>query len=224
MASRRSGIFCVEGPWGKSTDKSSVRPLLELLDGQNLMPFIHRDAATVAKLEHYLNTWTYKQFANFDLGYLAFHGDRGLVEIDRKRYMLERLGEFLAGRLAGRTLHFADPSTRQLLAGAEPTVGRDQPGRVGRGTGRLGSRSQDLRNRLGALALPAFNADEVAGRWDEMGLAGRRAILARVFERIEVRRPTTRGYDPERIKLTWCNPDVAAAVTAPPGAPEAHRD
>jgi hypothetical protein len=105
MASRRSGIFCVEGPWGKLTDKSSVRPLLEILDGQNLMPFIHRDAANVEELEHYLNTWTQKQFANFDLGYLAFHGDRGLAEIGRKRYTLERLGEFLAGRLAGRT-HF----------------------------------------------------------------------------------------------------------------------
>jgi hypothetical protein len=82
----------------------------------------------------------------------------------------------------------------------------------------LASRSQDLRNRLGVLALPAFNADDVAGRWDGMGLARRRAILARVFERIEVRRATTRGYDPERIKLTWRNADVAAAVPAPPGA------
>ncbi len=143
---------------------------------------------------------------------------------------------------------FADPSARQLLAGAEPTVvaglsakleavdaqlaelarrwGRGEISRAEWDAARegLASRSQDLRNRLGVLALPAFNADHVAGRWDEMGLAGRRAILARVFERIEVRRATTRGYDPERIKLTWRNPAVAAAVTAPPGAPEAHRD
>ncbi len=34
----------------------------------------------------------------------------------------------------------------------------------------------------------------------------------------------TISYDRERIKLTWRNPAVAAAVTAPPGAPEAHRD
>jgi site-specific DNA recombinase len=143
---------------------------------------------------------------------------------------------------------FADPSTRQLLAGVEPTVvaglsakleavdvqlaelarrwGRGEISRAEWDGARegLASRSQDLRNRLGVLALPAFNADEVADRWDEMGLAGRRAILARVFERIEVRRATTRDYDPERIKLTWRNPAVAAAVTAPPGAPDAHRD
>jgi hypothetical protein len=143
---------------------------------------------------------------------------------------------------------FADPSTRQLLAGVEPTVvarlraeleavdaqlaelarrwGRGEISRGEWDAARegLASRSQDLRNRLGVLALPAFNADEVAGRWDGMGLAGRRAILARVFERIEVRRATTTGYDPERIKLTWRNPAVAAAMAAPPGAPEAHRD
>jgi hypothetical protein len=30
----------------------------------------------------------------------------------------------------------------------------------------LVSWSQDLRNRLGVLALPTFNADDIAGRWD----------------------------------------------------------
>ncbi len=137
---------------------------------------------------------------------------------------------------------FADPSARQLLVGAEPTVvaglsakleavdaqlaelarrwGRGEISRAEWDAARegLASRSQDLRNRLGVLALPAFNADDVADRWDEMGLAGRRAILAQVFERIEVRRATTTSYDPERIKLTWRNPAVAAAVTAPPGS------
>ncbi len=36
-----------------------------------------------------------------------------------------------------------------------------------------------------------------------MGLAGRRAILAAVFSRIELHRAKTRGYEPERIKLVW---------------------
>jgi hypothetical protein len=114
------------------------------------------------------------------------------------------------------------------LSHRAPTArwGRGEVRRAGWDAARdgLAPRSQDLRNRLGVLALPAFNADEVAGRWDEMGLAGRRAILPRVFERIEVRGAMTRDCDPERIKLTWRNPAMAAAVTAPPGTPDAHRD
>jgi hypothetical protein len=82
---------------------------------------------------------------------------------------------------------FADHSTRQLLAGAEPTVvarlsaelevvdaqlaelarrwGRGEISRGEWDAARegLASRGQDLRNRLGVLALPAFNADDVAG-------------------------------------------------------------
>jgi hypothetical protein len=117
------------------------------------------------------------------------------------------------------------PSSRWSTPGSPSSPGAGA-GEVSRGEWDaapegLASRSQDLRNRLGVLALPAFNADDVADRWDGMGLAGRRAVLARVFKRIEVRRATTRGYEPERIKLTWRNPDVAAAVTAPPGAPDA---
>jgi hypothetical protein len=88
----------------------------------------------------------------------------------------------------------------------------------GSGTSRegLASRCHELGTRLGGL--PAFNADDVADRWDEMGLPGRRAVLTRVFERIEVRQATTRGYEPEQIKLSWRTPMWRRPLTAPPNA------
>lgn len=121
----RPGIFCIEGPWQASlTDKSSVRPLLEVLAGQEVIRFIHRDAATVEEFEHYLRAWTQKQYSSYDLGYLAFHGQPGELLIGRKRYSLERLGNLLAGHLVGRALHFGSCATvdvdievaRRLLA------------------------------------------------------------------------------------------------------------
>ena len=67
----------------------------------------------------------------------------------------------------------------------------------------LASRGQVLRDRLGILSLPAFDPVSVPDRWEDMGLAGRRSILAAVFARIEVHRAKTRGYDPERVTLIW---------------------
>ncbi len=122
---------------------------------------------------------------------------------------------------------FADPTTRELLAGADPCLvdaaatdldavesdlghlarrwGRGEINRVEWEAAREGfaSRSQALRDRLGVLSLPTFDPGDVVKRWHEMGLVGRRAILSAVFERIEVHPATVRGYDPNRIKLVW---------------------
>ncbi len=139
---------------------------------------------------------------------------------------------------------FAHPEATDLLAGPDPSLVPevtadldavesdlgDLAGRWGRGeiarveweAAREGfaARAQALRHRLGVLSLPAFDANDVLGRWDEVGLAGRRAVLSAVFERIEVHRATTTGYDPDRIKLLWRNPRVGEALlgTAPPSS------
>ena len=120
----------------------------------------------------------------------------------------------------------ADPAVRERLGRPDPSVlglsseldgidsdladlarrwGRGEISRVEWDAARdgLASRGQALRNRLGVLTLPTFDAATVAERWEDMGLAGRRAILAAVFERIEVHRARSRRYDPERIKLVW---------------------
>lgn len=132
---------------------------------------------------------------------------------------------------------FAEPRMRALLVGPEPRLvaeltaeldaieadladlarrwGRGEVSRVEWDAARegLASRAQGLRNRLGVVSLPAFDATDLPGRWPGMGLAGRRAVLSAVFERIEVQRATTTRYDPARITIRW--------RTAGAGPPEA---
>ena len=121
----------------------------------------------------------------------------------------------------------ADPVRRDRLTGADPRVvttltasldaiegdlavlarrwGLGEISRVEWEAARegLAVRGQALRDRLGVLTVPAFDATTVLERWETMGLAGRRSVLSAVFERIEVHRATTTLYDPNRVKLVW---------------------
>jgi len=121
----------------------------------------------------------------------------------------------------------ADPATRERFRGPDPNAinavsttldaieadladlarlwGRGEISRVEWEAARegLASRGQVLRDRLGLLSLPTFDPVSVPDRWEDMGLAGRRSILAAVFARVEVHRATTRAYDPERVTLIW---------------------
>lgn len=112
------GVFCLEGPWSNSlTDQSSVGPLLELLERRRVIRFAHRDAVTIPELETYLRQWTQKQYAGYGFGYLAFHGDPGLLYVGRYQYTLDDLEELLRGRLAGRILYFGSCSTLEVDEG-----------------------------------------------------------------------------------------------------------
>ncbi len=148
----------------------------------------------------------------------------GIVGHHLERCVLERLFDA-----------FADPRTRELLAGPEPNVLKavtdeldvvdkdlaDLAGRWGRGDisrieweaarEGLASRGHSLRSQLGVLAVPAFDTTDLPARWEELGLAGRRAILAAVFKRIEVLPASTTLYDPSRVRLVWRNTEANAA-------------
>jgi hypothetical protein len=106
-AAKRRGIFCLEGPWSsKLTDRSSVRPLLEVVDNHVESRFIFRDVSTREEAQRLLRQWTQKQYADYPFGILAFHGHPGGIEIGHKSVSLEELGEMLAGRCARRLIHF----------------------------------------------------------------------------------------------------------------------
>ena len=99
------------------------------------------------------------------------------------------------------------------LARAVDPLGYVKPGFLFRCYSQAGfaSRGQRLRNRLGVLRIPAFEAAEVAKRWGDMGLSGRRSVLAAGFERIAVHPATTTRYDPDRIEVIWRTPRGATA-------------
>jgi hypothetical protein len=93
------------------TDRSSVLPVLDLLERQGVIDFIYRDAGTVGELEHYLDKWLQKQYDRFGIGYLAFHGEPGALKVGRSRVSLEDLAETIDGRGAGRVLYFGSCAT-----------------------------------------------------------------------------------------------------------------
>jgi len=106
------GIFCVEGLWSDNLRaKSSVGPILSMLEINEGIPFIHHDAATVEELEFYISKWKQPSLKNYPILYLAFHGAKGAILIDRRKYCLNRLGERLKDACLGTVLIFASCKT-----------------------------------------------------------------------------------------------------------------
>jgi hypothetical protein len=101
------GVFCLEGEWDRNLRlRNSVLPLLELLERLEVARSIHRDVATIEEFDYYLKRWAQKGYSDYQVLYLASHGDSGSLELGRDSVTLNELGEKLAGRAAGRTIYF----------------------------------------------------------------------------------------------------------------------
>jgi hypothetical protein len=101
------GVFCLEGPWARAlTDRSSVRPLLEVVDNRLKTKFIFRDVSTEEEARHLLLQWSRPQYDAYPIGLMAFHGCPGGIMLGRKVISLDILGDILEGRCSGRLLHF----------------------------------------------------------------------------------------------------------------------
>ena len=113
---RWSGVFCLEGSWDDDlADRSSVLPVLELLERLRQIDFIHRDVGTRTELEHYLRRWTDEEL-DYNVLYLAFHyGESGLWISDSPdgEVSLDILGGLLADELDGCFVHFGSCSVMQ---------------------------------------------------------------------------------------------------------------
>lgn len=111
----KKGIFCIEGLWDTDLkDKSTVRPILELLQAREQIPFIYRDCATVEELEFYAKMWTLRKYESFPILYLAFHGKQNLIMIGSEEYSLKDLTELLKGRCYNTIIIFGSCSTLDI--------------------------------------------------------------------------------------------------------------
>src|SRR4051794_22995333 len=127
-----SGVFCLEGSWEEDlTDRSSVLPVLELLERLGKIEYVHRDVGTRPELEHYLARWVNEDIDYYVL-YLAFHGsESGLWLSDQTdgAVTFDYLGGVLAGKLEGCVVHFGSCSAmaaeqRTLMRFLEQTGAR----------------------------------------------------------------------------------------------------
>ena len=119
MAKRKNetkGVFCLENDWWGVKDKTTVEPLLHLLQtlGTYRVPYVHRDIGTRAEFDFYLKKWCGRSFASHPILYLAFHGSRGCLTVGQgrgKQLKLIELAGKLEGRCSGRVIHFGSCST-----------------------------------------------------------------------------------------------------------------
>ena len=78
---KNRGIFCLEGPWSpKMTDRASMCPLLDVVEGVHGPGVAFRDAATPEEVHQYLKQWSGKQYASHPVGIMSFHGEPGRYE------------------------------------------------------------------------------------------------------------------------------------------------
>lgn len=115
MPHRKKGIYCIEGPWDyyDIEDKSTVLPLLDLLHYQGYCNYIYHDCATKEEFLFLLRKWKVKAVSNkYPILYLAFHGGSERIFLNKDAsFSLEELGEALAGKCAGKVIHFGSCST-----------------------------------------------------------------------------------------------------------------
>jgi hypothetical protein len=114
----KKGIFCLEGLWNHHDikDKSTVLPILDLLEKRNTCDYIYHDCATKHELEFYLEKWTRLSVSNkFPILYFAFHGEKGSIAFTHKnKYTLDQLGDFLEGKCFGKVIYFGSCSTLKI--------------------------------------------------------------------------------------------------------------
>jgi hypothetical protein len=106
------GIFCVEGQWDRDLRKrGSVLPTLELLERLGTIRFIHKDVATADELNFYLDRWVLREYADYNVGFFAMHGEpTRLCLTDWESVELEEIADRLAGKLDGKRLFFGSCS------------------------------------------------------------------------------------------------------------------
>ena len=117
-SAKKKGIYCIEGLWDHNNiqDKSTILPILDLLEKRGNCNYILHDCATVSELEFFLDKWKSKTISDkFPILYLAFHGSEGCIHLTHKvKYSLDQLAEFLEGKCEGKVIYFGSCSTLNI--------------------------------------------------------------------------------------------------------------
>ncbi|MFA6152670.1 MAG: DUF6642 family protein [Chitinophagaceae bacterium] len=111
-----NGIFCIEGFWyGDHRDRTSVYPVLELINNIEKLPFIHHRCGTVEEFKFSIERWKTKSFhSKYPILYLAFHGEKGLIKIGRHTITLVQLAEILGTKCEGAVIYFGSCETMKM--------------------------------------------------------------------------------------------------------------
>jgi len=114
--STNKGIFCIEGIWEEDLrQRSTVRPILDVLHSNMNINYIYHDCATSEELEFYIKKWILKRYHRFPILYLAFHGNANEILLgDKKPYSINKLSALLKNKCSGSIIYFGSCSTLGL--------------------------------------------------------------------------------------------------------------
>ena len=107
------GIFCLEqSGWFGTRDKTTVEPVLRLLETGYGVRYLHHDVGTQEEFYFYLRKWRGTSFNGYPILYLGFHGTRGGIRVGEGRSNTVKLTELsdddcLGNRCEGRIIHFS---------------------------------------------------------------------------------------------------------------------
>jgi hypothetical protein len=112
-------IFCLETEWNFSEtkrmrDKSSILPLLQFLEESMDIEFIFRKVASREDLKYYLYQLKYKTYKDFQIVYLAFHGNSKSIEMPSEPnnpLTLDELSEISNNQFEDKIIHFGSCRT-----------------------------------------------------------------------------------------------------------------
>ena len=118
LPNKKKGIYCLEGPWDHENilDKSSVLPILNLLEKCDICNHVYHDCATKAELDFYIEKWKNPQInEDYPILYLAFHGGKNYIYLnDKETYSLDELSILLEGECLGKVIYFGSCSTLNI--------------------------------------------------------------------------------------------------------------
>jgi len=106
----KKGIFCLEGHWNDDLkSKSTILPILDLLNKQEKVQYIYNQCATKDEFEFFIKKWKLKKYqAKYPILYLAFHGEKELIHFGfKKSYKLNELAVILENSCKGSVIFFA---------------------------------------------------------------------------------------------------------------------
>jgi len=108
----KKGIFCLEGLWYDDLRRrSTVKPILDLLELNSEIPYLHSDCATHKEFTFYIKKWIESRYNNYPILYLAFHGTEKGILIDDSTYTLDQISVDLKGKCKNRVFLLASCST-----------------------------------------------------------------------------------------------------------------
>ena len=78
-------ILCLETEWGinsakRLNDNASVRPMFEFIESLGVS-VTHKTVATIQELRYYLSQMPKSMYSDYDIIYLAFHGEKGQIQL-----------------------------------------------------------------------------------------------------------------------------------------------